>query len=67
MDGRGRVVILDAADATAFSALMAKTIALTDSLWELYGVAEEGNARGRHQERDEDVLKAVKERLQPLR
>ncbi|TID19581.1 hypothetical protein E6O75_ATG06919 [Venturia nashicola] len=39
---------------------------LTDSLWELYGLADEGKARDGNEIEDEDVLKAVKERVKHL-
>lgn len=116
VDSVGRVVILDGADATAFNALMDKTVALPtkayriqhmvtcqaftivylaasnggfeefsiygyrksmrdleenagqlpESLWELYGLADQGTGRHQGQERDEDVLKAVNDRVNHL-
>lgn len=36
---------------------------LPDALWELYGVVEEAKSRGRNEEKDEEVLNAVKARL----
>lgn len=116
VDSVGRLVIPDSADATAFNALMDKTIALQeknyriqhtatcrpftilnvaisdvafekfsvygyrksmrdlernagllpDSLWQLYGLSGEGTARGGNEVKDENVLKAVKERVKHL-
>lgn len=39
---------------------------LPDSLWELYGLVDESTARDGTEAKDEDVLKAVKERIMHL-
>jgi len=39
---------------------------LPEALWELYGVLEEAKSRNQGEEKDEEILRAVQERLQHL-